>query len=735
MKDYSSDEDHHHEPKIYPLPCKSQKRWQHVVTVLSKPLKNHQDLFRALYALAGEKQKKYLSTKGLGLLLQSYMGKEDRKAFYEVTLPFIQECALNLPALFRGNEISLLAIGCGDPVEWTEEQVASLLAMSFFGLHTWERGSSYPRFRITNLFGYTEPVYMEKIRCILHYFYMLANANKQKKQFFDYNNKDGPKRTISIYRHIPKNAEYQQLRNEYLSQNVASLCDVQFHIRGSIEDCDNALQVDFANKYIGGGVLGSGCVQEEIRFLINPECLVALLLCEEMQPNEAIAVVGTKQYSKYKGYGSSFKFAGSHQDRTPVKEYGQYYKTRNCIIAIDAKKFPKYKRSEQYKQNDMKRELLKCYTGFSIPTHQTNLDESKEVDKKLSIATGNWGCGVFGGDIELKFILQWMAASLADRKIQYFAFGDKGCKYVESFIEIMHANHVTVGMLWNYLCLYAKYRKGVPNSQQDSCIPVFRFIVGHMNRERKRTNAGHELVLKANPTLEQKKKNDVHPGKWPLWNKKNGSGNHKQSGLVSPEYKEEAKEKVMRQKKNRECPSNANPNSSDNEVDDTTNDNNDNKKKQQKKQSDSFDDKNLDRDSSSSRTSCGLQADEDEQDTKMKNDEQKESDTEKAEKPENEKMTAEGDEDADEHGKGANGDTDSSSFVKVDNAPEVESVDDDMDLDDSDNEQNEGDKKKKDTPSKADSASCNQQEANDAHTMGNDDNGHEDDEDDVPMTQ
>ena len=41
-----------------------------------------------------------------------------------------------------------------------------------------------------------------------------------------------------------------------------------------------SLQVDFANKFVGGGVLGDGCVQEEIRFLINPELIVTRLFTE-----------------------------------------------------------------------------------------------------------------------------------------------------------------------------------------------------------------------------------------------------------------------------------------------------------------------------------------------------------------------------------------------------------------------------------------------------------------------
>ena len=35
------------------------------------------------------------------------------------------------------------------------------------------------------------------------------------------------------------------------------------------DDGHGMIQADFANKFLGGGVLNEGCVQEEIRFLIN----------------------------------------------------------------------------------------------------------------------------------------------------------------------------------------------------------------------------------------------------------------------------------------------------------------------------------------------------------------------------------------------------------------------------------------------------------------------------------
>lgn len=31
------------------------------------------------------------------------------------------------------------------------------------------------------------------------------------------------------------------------------------------------------------------------------------------------------------------------------------------------------------------------------------------------IITGNWGCGAFNGDVRLKFIIQWIAASMAKK--------------------------------------------------------------------------------------------------------------------------------------------------------------------------------------------------------------------------------------------------------------------------------------------------------------------------------
>ena len=58
--------------------------------------------------------------------------------------------------------------------------------------------------------------------------------------------------------------------------------------------------MDFANEYVGGGVLGQGCVQEEIRFLVCPELIIARLFTEKLDSNEVLEVVGAETYSNYR---------------------------------------------------------------------------------------------------------------------------------------------------------------------------------------------------------------------------------------------------------------------------------------------------------------------------------------------------------------------------------------------------------------------------------------------------
>lgn len=67
------------------------------------------------------------------------------------------------------------------------------------------------------------------------------------------------------------------------------------------------------------------------------------------------------------------------------------------------------------------------------------------------MATGNWGCGAFGGESRLKALLQLMVCASVSRPLVYFTFGDRQLR--TEFLQIYQflRGGVTVAQLWSYL--------------------------------------------------------------------------------------------------------------------------------------------------------------------------------------------------------------------------------------------------------------------------------------------
>lgn len=223
------------------------------------------------------------------------------------------------------------------------------------------------------------------------------------------------------------------------------------------------LQVDFANRFVGGGVTGHGLVQEEIRFIINPELIISRLFTEALEPNECLIITGTERYSEYSGYAESYKWKESYMDETPRDDW-----QRRCteIVAIDAVKYRHF--LEQFLPEKMTRELNKAYCGF----FRTNANR-----KHLSaVATGNWGCGAFGGDTRLKALIQLMAAAEAGRDMAYFTFGDAQLmRDVHKMHTFLTERQVTVGRLYTLLNQYSSLVcKNCRTTQPD--VSLYSFI-------------------------------------------------------------------------------------------------------------------------------------------------------------------------------------------------------------------------------------------------------------------
>jgi len=125
---------------------------------------------------------------------------------------------------------------------------------------------------------------------------------------------------------------------EWEKSNMPLVKELRVSCSGRIEsDATNMLHVDFANKYVGGGMLSHGCVQEEILFMLCPELIVSRLLTEVLDDNETLVITGHQRFNDYVGYASSFRWNGDYVDQTDRDAWGRH---TTQLVAIDAQVGP-----------------------------------------------------------------------------------------------------------------------------------------------------------------------------------------------------------------------------------------------------------------------------------------------------------------------------------------------------------------------------------------------------------
>uniref|UniRef100_A0A674PRL4 poly(ADP-ribose) glycohydrolase n=1 Tax=Takifugu rubripes TaxID=31033 RepID=A0A674PRL4_TAKRU len=359
------------------------------------------------------------------LALSKVLEPDAAESLFDSLLPDMVQLALRASELCT-KAMPLLKAGMTHSITMSQEQVACLLANAFFC--TFPRRNSrskeywnYPDINFVRLFESSSSRKIEKLKTIMCYFESITERM--------------PTGLVTFTRkRLGKPPDWKR-----------SIRLTKLHItcEGTIEDDGyGMLQVDFANQFVGGGVTSSGLVQEEIRFLINPELIASRLFTEALDDNDCLIITGTEQYSKYTGYAQTYQWSGRHHDATPRDAW-----QRRCteIVAIDALQFRNF--LEQFHPCKINRELNKAYCGFARP----------EVQKEelAAVATGNWGCGVFGGDTRLKALLQMLAAAEAGRDVAYFTFGDSQLMTdVHNIHSFLTLNNITVGEVYGLLQQY-----------------------------------------------------------------------------------------------------------------------------------------------------------------------------------------------------------------------------------------------------------------------------------------
>jgi poly(ADP-ribose) glycohydrolase len=360
-------------------------------------------------------------------------GPECRRLFFHHAFPLMRALVGEAAVLFPQGLPRLPAQFAG-VLHFSRRQVACILSGLFFNF--WADGASLShthdekeeRFGVDIFFSKLYPSDMAKVRMFLNYFLTLARTGV-------------PDGTISFLRQILQPPGTVEVEN-------VPLTPVAVHAAGKMEAAagPDALIVDFAARHLGGGVLSSGCVQEEIMFSEHPEMLIGKLVCDGMDNNEAIVIIGAQQFSLHTGYRRDTLFAGDCDDpltRVPRDALGRLQRK---VIAIDATFFGHYAHAQSHARGQFTlplicREYYKALAGFGVAATDVTSASPR-------IVTGNWGCGAFGGSVPLKFIIQWLACTKARRSMEYFAFGDPASPALTRFAQTLQSAGVTHAQLW-----------------------------------------------------------------------------------------------------------------------------------------------------------------------------------------------------------------------------------------------------------------------------------------------
>uniref|UniRef100_A0A8C6A026 poly(ADP-ribose) glycohydrolase n=3 Tax=Marmota marmota marmota TaxID=9994 RepID=A0A8C6A026_MARMA len=419
------------EQNLYPVEDENGERtagsrWELIQTALLNKFTRPQNLKDAILKYNVAYSKKWDFT-ALVDFWDKVLEEAEAQHLYQSILPDMVKIALCLPNICT-QPIPLLKQKMNHSITMSQEQIASLLANAFFCTFPRRNAkmkseySSYPDINFNRLFEGRSSRKPEKLKTLFCYFRKVT----EKK----------PTGLVTFTRQSLEDFPEWERCDKPLTR-------LHITYEGTIEgNGQGMLQVDFANRFVGGGVTSAGLVQEEIRFLINPELIVSRLFTEVLDHNECLIITGTEQYSEYTGYAETYRWARSHEDGSERDDW-----QRRCteIVAIDALHFRRY--LDQFVPEKMRRELNKAYCGFLRP--------GVPSENLSAVATGNWGCGAFGGDARLKALIQILAAAAAERDVVYFTFGDSELmRDVYSMHTFLTERKLTVGEVYKLLLRY-----------------------------------------------------------------------------------------------------------------------------------------------------------------------------------------------------------------------------------------------------------------------------------------
>ncbi|KAJ7779626.1 hypothetical protein B0H16DRAFT_1359397 [Mycena metata] len=224
--------------------------------------------------------------------------------------------------------------------------------------------------------------------------------------------------------------------NPALLFKLISITDLETpSVRPSLLGLPAGACVISANSHIGFGRTAS---QEEMHVGCTPQSLPAKLFTPPLKDGEVMVLRGCEAVVELTGYARNAELAS-------VLPAGKNNWSRRTMLFMDALALDSYDTSEltpDLLPRNVDRELTKAYTAFA----------SYDDTPYETIVTGHWGCGAFGGNKEIKSMIQWCAASMAGIELIFLCdkndpFGSKFRDFTSQILSQRCAVHDVLTVL------------------------------------------------------------------------------------------------------------------------------------------------------------------------------------------------------------------------------------------------------------------------------------------------
>ena len=363
-----------------------------------------------------------------GILREAFTEYWDNQSpnFFTRIWPIIKDLALELPSLFEANALDYLTQK-NPRIVFSRRQVACLVVHQFFcTLHKppWMTDGS-PDFHIW--YGSSTPhpkAVKAYLFALFRYFQLLADDSDVSPLRHDV--ADWPI-VLALQRltTVAWNRAMEQANSKVAPLEVIHIANASTVIKNDRHmGLPNGTAVIFANKDVGFGRTAS---QEEMIVGCSPEICIAVLFQPTMADEEVLVVEGAQALISISGFARDAQFHSYLKPDYDRVTWRQSKWRKRTVLFMDALELDSYDSSSLVPDvlpGNVDRELRKAYTAFSYLSRNNELMESA--------VTGFWGCRSFGGNKEIKTLIQWTAASMANIRLLFLCHGDDTLAFADN---------------------------------------------------------------------------------------------------------------------------------------------------------------------------------------------------------------------------------------------------------------------------------------------------------------